>query len=221
MKSAIDPAWEKIHSERTWGMYPTEHVIRFVARNYYKTDRKNTRILDFGCGSGAHTWYLSKEGFDTYGFDGAPSAIKRAEEILKEERLYANLSVQDAISLSYEDNFFDSIIDNVTSGQNLMPDIEKMYDEVFRCLKPGGKYFNVSFGQKTTGYGTGTEEEPGTFTNMVSDNFSQVGRIHFFTHDEIAALLEKHGFQVIQKENVLYTDNGHPIEHLITVAVKP
>lgn len=51
MKS-FDNVWEEIHSTTEWGQYPSEHVIRFVARNYYKKDRANTKILDFGCGGG-------------------------------------------------------------------------------------------------------------------------------------------------------------------------
>ena len=45
-----------MNSKTEWGQYPTEHVIRFIARNYYNRERMNTRILDFGCGGGAHTW---------------------------------------------------------------------------------------------------------------------------------------------------------------------
>ena len=62
------------------GEYLSEHVIRFVARNYYNTDRSKVRILDFGCGQGAHTWYLAREGFDTYAFDGSSSAIKKPKK---------------------------------------------------------------------------------------------------------------------------------------------
>ena len=47
MKS-FDETWEEIHSTQEWGKYPSEPVIRFVARNYYKVDRKATKILDFG-----------------------------------------------------------------------------------------------------------------------------------------------------------------------------
>ena len=62
---SIDPIWEKIHSTQAWGAYPSEHVIRFVTRNYYSAEnRRAIKILDFGCGQGAHTWYLSREGFD-------------------------------------------------------------------------------------------------------------------------------------------------------------
>lgn len=47
-------AWEKIYQNREWGSYPTEHVIRFVARNYYAAQREKIRILDFGCGGSAY-----------------------------------------------------------------------------------------------------------------------------------------------------------------------
>lgn len=67
MKS-FSEEWEKIHSTQEWGRYPSETVIRFIARNYYKTEREKIKILDFGCGAGAHTWYLAREGFDVYAF---------------------------------------------------------------------------------------------------------------------------------------------------------
>ena len=52
MKS-FDNEWEKIHSTQEWGQYPSESVIRFVARNYYRVpDRKQLKFLDFGCGGG-------------------------------------------------------------------------------------------------------------------------------------------------------------------------
>lgn len=47
---AFDTRWEEIHGTRSWGQYPSEAVIRFVARNYYAGDRSKTKILDFGCG---------------------------------------------------------------------------------------------------------------------------------------------------------------------------
>lgn len=47
---AIDKIWDEIHQKGKWGSYPTEHVIRFVARNFYNTDRKTVKMLDFGCG---------------------------------------------------------------------------------------------------------------------------------------------------------------------------
>ncbi|MEI9897627.1 MAG: hypothetical protein WDN28_28155 [Chthoniobacter sp.] len=49
-----DPVWERLFREQEWGKYPPEHVIRFVARNFYKApDRKQVRLLDLGGGTGA------------------------------------------------------------------------------------------------------------------------------------------------------------------------
>lgn len=46
MKKSFDNYWEQVHSRTEWGQYPTEHVIRFIARNYYNKNRKEIRILD-------------------------------------------------------------------------------------------------------------------------------------------------------------------------------
>ena len=102
-------AWEKIHSSREWGGYPSEHVIRFIARNYYNKKRAEVKILDFGCGSGANTWFLAREGFDTYAFDISESAINNLNNRMEKEGLSVNSLVSDGLALPYEDEMFDAI----------------------------------------------------------------------------------------------------------------
>jgi hypothetical protein len=42
-----DPVWERIFQSKEWGKYPPEHVIRFVARNFYLArDRNKIRLLE-------------------------------------------------------------------------------------------------------------------------------------------------------------------------------
>ena len=56
--------WEKVFRENEWGKYPSESLIRFVARNFYKADdRFAVKILEVGCGTGANLWYMLREGF--------------------------------------------------------------------------------------------------------------------------------------------------------------
>ena len=73
---------------------------------YYKTEREKIKILDFGCGAGAHTWYLAREGFDVYAFDRSKSAVDEAEKYLEADG-YKNVhfAVMDGAEIQYEKDF--------------------------------------------------------------------------------------------------------------------
>jgi tRNA G46 methylase TrmB len=63
--------------QQEWGKYPPEHVIRFVARNFYRVpDRKYVHLLEVGCGPGANVWFMAREGFavDECKASSAPSS---------------------------------------------------------------------------------------------------------------------------------------------------
>ncbi len=219
MKS-FDETWEKIHAAQEWGKYPSEPVIRFVARNYYNGARKAVKILDFGCGGGSHTWYLAREGFDTYGFDGAKSAVNKVETRLKEEKLQADLRVRDALELDYENDFFDCVIDNATVYANRKENILKMYQQIYRMLKKGGKLFSVSFTTGTTGFGTGTKLEENTFCDIAEGGLAGRGISHFYEEDELINLLKETGFQNIVADTLRFTDRGNVVEQFLVQAEK-
>ena len=220
MKETFDNYWEQVHSRTEWGQYPAEHVIRFIARNFYNTKRDEIRILDFGCGGSAHTWYLAREGFDTYAFDGSNSAVEKLKTRLKKEGLNANVQVCDAAQLKYEYNFFDAIIDNFCSFNNTIDLVEYMYDEMYHILKPGGKILTAVFGKKTLGYGTGKEIEKDTFSNLEEGTLKGRTKIHFFDKQGLVEVLSKNKFVNIKVDSIFYTDNGNDIELLIAKAEK-
>lgn len=107
-----DSNWEKIFKAQEWGKYPSENLIQFVARNFYKKNRAEVKLLEVGCGTGANIWYMSREGFNVSGIDGSDTAIKIAQERMKNENLNARLIVGDIISLPFDNMEFDAIIDN-------------------------------------------------------------------------------------------------------------
>ncbi|MCI6086944.1 MAG: class I SAM-dependent methyltransferase [Selenomonas sp.] len=213
--------WEKIHAGREWGGYPSEHVIRFVARNFYSApDRSKVKILDFGCGAGANTWYLANEGFDTYAFDGSKSAVARAEKNLAKKGLAAHFLVADGIQLPYESETFDAIIDNVMIYSNTLANIRMMYGECHRFLKTGGKFFSCVFGREMTGYGSGTEIEPNTFADTTEGRAAHTGYMHCFDRQELHDVLAEAGFSRIVIEEVRYTDVGSLVHQYIAKAEK-
>lgn len=220
MKS-FDETWEKIHAEREWGKYPSEHVIRFVARNYYKSDRKNTKALDIGCGAGANTWFLAREGFDVYAFDGSKSAIGRVKTLLSKDNLTANLKVCDAIEMDYPNDYFDFAIDNFSICCNKMECIEDIYKRIFNILKMGGGLLVANFTTKTTGEELGDRIEKNTNTNISSGPLKNKGVIHFSSNDEITSILKRVGFIVTSVDFLSYSDSENIVDALITIAKKP
>lgn len=219
MKS-FDETWEEIHASQDWGKYPSEHVIRFVARNYYNTDRESIKILDFGCGGGSHTWYLAKEKFDTYAFDGSKSAIKKVKNRLEQENLHADLRVCDALELDYDTDFFDCVIDNATIYANQYQNIVKMYENIYKILKTGGKLFSVSFTSGTTGFGKGREIERNTFADITVGSLAGRGISHFYEEKELRSIVTDIGFQNIVIDSMRFTDKGNIVEQFLMQAQK-
>ena len=217
MKS-FDETWEEIHAAQEWGKYPSEHVIRFVARNYYRKKRQEVKILDFGCGGGNHTWYLAREGFDTYAFDGSASAVSRVNKRLEEENLQADVRVRDALELDYRKEFFDCVIDNAVVYANTYENITAMYREIYSLLKPGGTLFSVSFTTGTTGYGTGKELEKNTFCDITEGSLAGRGTTHFFEEQELRSILEDAGFENITVDRLRFTDRGSVVEQFLVQA---
>lgn len=180
--------WEKIFSTRRWGQYPEITVISFIAKNFYQLqNRKQIKILDLGCGVGAHSWYLAREGFQTYGIDGSPSAIKIAKEKLIKEKLSADFYVGDIVKLPYQDNFFDAVIDSAAIQHNSLVNIKIILKEIYRILKPKGKIFSTMIAQD----------------NYLKQGF---GQIHFFTKPEIKQLLAR--FSQLSIDYHQYTENN-------------
>jgi ubiquinone/menaquinone biosynthesis C-methylase UbiE len=139
-----DSKWEEFYKKSGGNEYPETAVVRFIARNFYKSNNRNKiKILDLGCGTGANLWYLSREGFSASGIDGSKTAIERTGEKLDREGINANLLTGDFQNLPYAPNFFDAVLDITSIQHNDDASIRKIVAEVHRVMKPDGKYFGM------------------------------------------------------------------------------
>ena len=137
--------WEDIFQNNEWGKYPSLAVVRFVARNFYKaTNRKDIRILELGCGTGANLWYCAREGFSVIGLDGSKTALNTMISRFNAEHLNSNLiyARDGDYSLTIEDiedDSLDAIIDVESLYCNSFIKTRQIIQKSFKKLKVGGK----------------------------------------------------------------------------------
>lgn len=144
--------------------------------------KKNSRVLELGCGSGKFWWKNKEnidENLDITVSDFSKSMLKIAKSKLK--NINSNFKFQEinAESIPYDDNTFDIVI-----AQHMIyfvPDIEQALNEIRRILVPGGIFyvtanssdsmkelnelvndFDSNSGLNSNGYSTRFELENGT-----------------------------------------------------------
>lgn len=215
-KASWDPVWEEVFREQEWGKYPPEYAIRFVARNWYKVaERKAVKLLDLGCGPGACTWYMAREGFSVSAIDGSPTAIDRLVKRLAVENLQAEAVVGSYENLPWADATFDGVVDNVSLCCNRFAMCKQTVAEVARTLKPGGRFCSANFTPRTWGYGSGDPVEPNAFTNIREGPLAGKGFNLFMSREQVDELYAP--FREVEIEKVSYTVGG--MAHLIELWV--
>lgn len=135
--------WDKIYqSEKDKSSSPLQSFDDIIV--YYKKNDVSS-ILDLGCGSGQHSLYLAKKGFNVTGFDISNEAIKLAKDRLsknKEKKLSITFRQGSMHTrLPFEDGSFDAIVCLRTLNHGTKKQIKKTISEMYRVLKNGGYVF--------------------------------------------------------------------------------
>ena len=130
--SVIDPN-DKIGAKNAY--------IEFIRNNYIAQElghlQPGAKVLDYGCGTGNITRFVSGLGFDCVGLDIAFELLSLG----KEDR---NLLCYDGKTIPFKDNSFDAIVCYVVLNYILDKEyFEKLLKEIHRVLKPGGKFIAI------------------------------------------------------------------------------
>lgn len=220
--SSWDPVWEQIFRNKEWGKYPPEHVVRFVAKNFYQVPvRSEVRLLEIGCGPGANIWFMAREGFMVSGVDGSGTAIKQANERLLRERLTADLRVCDYLTIPWPDSSFDGVVENVSLYCNRWDAVQRSLGEVRRVLKAGAPFLSSFFTDHTWGYGLGTMVETDGFIDIMEGPLAGAGFCLFLNHARIPELFRD--FAEVTVERISRTVEGEQrlVEQFVITCRKP
>lgn len=109
----------------------------------YLPIKRETKILDLGCGRGDLVFYLSKkEGAKVVGIDYSDDAIAIAKKVLGKQaaeiKKNAIFKVMSAKKLSFPDNHFDTVVSIDVFEHIYKEELEEVMGEISRVLKRGG-----------------------------------------------------------------------------------
>lgn len=143
--------------------------------------------MDLGCGSGRHSIYFNKLGFEVYALDLDCSRIR--ENISKLNLNDINIYEHAFTKLPYPKEFFDIVICTSTIHHAVFSDITKGFNEVFKVLKQGGYFLFDILSKEDSSYGLGEEIESNTFIG--SREGEETVPHHYSDENEIKLLIDK------------------------------
>lgn len=211
--------------------YPSEELCRFMGRNFFSTPmekRKDVKILETGCGSGANLWMIAREGFDTYGIDLSQESLILCEKMLEKYDAKAQLSVQDMRHMNFDAYSFHAVVD-VFSSNCLNMNMGKDYiKQVWKILKPGGLFFSYFPSKRSDAY---QDHDPAilldsnTLNSILRKNAPYHGQLYpfrFIHPEEYKRDLVHQGFKVqyLETVNRTYNSMNETFEFVVIEALK-
>jgi ubiquinone/menaquinone biosynthesis C-methylase UbiE len=190
--------------------------------------RREVRVLDVACGPGNFTTVLAQAGFDTVGIDAYPALVELAREKRRAQHL-ANLSFRQA-DLVRADVFRDGSFDRVVNIHALyvQSDPQRLLDECFRVLRPGGEAVFVNFTRRVHLLAAlrevaGREGLPEALSsllwvlpNAVFESMRKRAGPHYWDERQFRGHLEQAGFEVRELRRTFFRGVS-----LLARAVKP
>lgn len=123
-----------------WGSYATFSQYRIPFRKTSAYLAAPARVLDWGCGNGHFSYFLTRNGIRTvgYSFDDPPAHLRSAPLF---EHVRGRTS--DPVTIPFEANSFDAVfsIGVLEHVHESGGDQKASLAEIHRILKPGGLFF--------------------------------------------------------------------------------
>ncbi|MEM7248122.1 MAG: class I SAM-dependent methyltransferase [Acidobacteriota bacterium] len=171
--STLAPAWIR---ETREGRNPTRNGLLDPPMLAACGDVTGLRALDCGCGEGRFCRLLVERGAaHALGLDLCPEMIESARELAGERDEYRLADVQDLSFL--DDASFDLAVSYL--NQCDLPDFRANDREVFRVLKPGGRFVVANLHPMRSAVGGWQLNEDGSKQHVILDRYFDEGERHW------------------------------------------
>lgn len=166
--------------------------------------KPHDNILDLCCGTGDLAGLIKKiqPQACVTGIDFSEKMLDIASDKYCDIRFFQG----DATNLPYEDNSFDIV--TMAFGLRNIQNAEKAVEEVYRILKPNGKFLHLDFGEKniiSKIYDKITPLIVSRFTDNTSAySYLVKSRQIFLLPDELIKDFESKGFKLLKRKDYLF-----------------
>ncbi|MEA1952579.1 MAG: class I SAM-dependent methyltransferase, partial [Planctomycetota bacterium] len=102
------------------------------------------RVLELGCGTGADSVYLAKNGFEVTAIDSSPTALERARRRGRLENAPVHFILEDVYEFAKQAEPFDLIFDAGFYHFARRNDLDQLLDLLWRVTQPGSYYVTLA-----------------------------------------------------------------------------
>lgn len=192
-------------------MYPNDHVIRFVKKNFHNPSE--IKILDFGCGGGRNTVALLSEGFDVIAMEYTESATKMTREKCKGMGKN-NISIiqNSGFDVPLKDDYIDAIVADGSLFYYNMTGIITILRNLRRVLKADGLIWTDFRTKNDSLYGKGNEIDGGLFE--MQDGTDREGCTYYFADEaDVRSIFASANLEIVSIDDYTYTTNDRNINN--------
>jgi SAM-dependent methyltransferase len=193
-----DQAYRYYKQMNAW---PWSDVVSYVIRYAYST-KKNFRVLELGCGSGANIPFFLSLGYKYYGIDGSSAIVNRLKR--KFPRIKKNLVIADFTKEIPFNEKFDLILDRSALTHNKTQGIKQSLELVYEKMKSNTRYIGIDWiSIEHSDYLQGTRVDRYTRTGYKKGQFTGLGVVHFSNKSHLLNLFKK--FKILVLEHKMVT----------------
>jgi len=119
--------------------YPDENLVRLFSGRYVDMPKPPARVMEHGFGHATNLAFFASKGYECARCEISGPFIKEAAELFKFMNKPVDLRLVKEDAMPYDDKAFDIVVSwNVVHYLGNRKAVQKVIDELYRVLKPGG-----------------------------------------------------------------------------------